>query len=512
MTRRTLWLSILLFAAMAVGCTTAPSEMSSSPQAVIEPTHKLIERQKLVDRLDEVFHRLDAQGTVVGARVIDPVTGEELYALNPDQPLKPASNMKIISTAAALHTFGPDHAFKTYLAHDGDDLYVIGGGDPAVGDPKIAELHGETIISVFDRWSEALRRRGITTIEGDIVLDESAFDDFHTHSSWWPEDLLYYYGAPVSAINFNDNCLDITATATSEGKPVRVSLMPPVSGVEVINRMTSDDGVEPFEQPSISKLSGKNAYALSGELKESMSVSRPVQDAALFFGDAFRTHLLEAGFEIKGGVRKGKWSSEAPIETDGRLVAVHETALPDVLDRTNKPSMNLFADALSKLVGLHEQQTRGRPYPGSWLSGRRAVEKWFDEAGVESLGLVIADGSGLSHNNRVTARMISDLLLVMHRHEHAAMFKDSLTIGGVDEGMGGTLRRRLTDIPGRVRGKTGTITGASALSGYAMTDDGRELIFSILYNRNKTSREARALQDEAVRILVHGPDWYPPAD
>ncbi|QDU71327.1 D-alanyl-D-alanine carboxypeptidase/D-alanyl-D-alanine endopeptidase [Mucisphaera calidilacus] len=509
MPRRILWTALLLFVALSAGCVTNTASVEVTGQPEPEPVSEPAAGERLAERLDEALHRLAEHGTVVAARVLDAETGDELYATaNIDQPLKPASNMKIISTAIALHTFGPEHAFKTYLAAEGNDLYVIGTGDPATGDPAMAEARDETVTAFFDHWTRALKERGITTVTGDIVLDESAFEDFHTHSSWWPEDLLYYYGAPVSAINLNDNCLDITANATAPGKPVRITLVPAVSNVEIINRMTTDDGEEPHETTRIDKLSRLNTYVLSGELKKSITVSRPVQDAALFFGDALRTHLIANGIEVTGTVRKGAWPGETDIESDERLIATHESPLPEVLARTNKPSMNLFADALAKSAGMRLQEAQGRPYPGSWLSGRRAVEAWFEEAGIESIGLVMADGSGLSHNNRVTARMISDLLLVMHHHEHAAVFKASLTIGGVD----GTLRRRLTEIPGRVRGKTGTITGASALSGYAMTDDGRELIFSIIHNRNPTSRQARALQDEAVRILVHGPDWTPPTE
>ncbi|MEQ9453540.1 MAG: D-alanyl-D-alanine carboxypeptidase/D-alanyl-D-alanine-endopeptidase [Phycisphaeraceae bacterium] len=476
---------------------------ASNPPAVTEASYG----ELLGSRLDEVLNRLEESGTVVGVRVLDAETGAELTANSwADYPLKPASNMKLISTAIALEVLGPEHTFKTYLAREGEDLYVVGTGDPAVADPAIAEARGEELLAVFDRWADALKAAGITEVSGGIVVDESAYESFHTHPSWWPEDLLYYYGAPVSALNLNDNCVDITAEVTSAGRPVKVSLVPATQSVEVVNRMTTDDGVEPHEQASVYKVSGKNTYVLTGELKEGpMTASLPVSDAAMFFGDALRTALLERGIVVTGGVRKGVWPGEAGIDGDERVVAVHESTMDEVLKRTNKPSMNLFADALMKAAGLAHQRANDRPYPGSWLSGRRAVEAWFEEEGIESIGLVIADGSGLSHNNRVTARMISDMLLVMHRHEDAAMFKDSLTIAGVD----GTLRRRMTDIAGTMRGKTGTITGASALSGYVTTEDGRELIFSIIHNRNPSSRAARALQDEAVRVMYYGVDWSP---
>ncbi|WP_428389810.1 D-alanyl-D-alanine carboxypeptidase/D-alanyl-D-alanine endopeptidase [Mucisphaera sp.] len=496
-------LGLLLFVG---GCSTdglEPRPTAAMDRPVVELTYE----EALKERLDEVLHGLEGHGAIVSARVLDAETGEELYSTgNVDLALKPASNMKLISSAIALETFGADHVFRTYLAKDGDDLYVVGTGDPAVGDPVIAEREGEAVTAVFDRWVAALKEAGVERIEGDLVVDGSAFEPHITHSSWWPEDLLYAYGAPVSGLNFNDNCVDITASATSAGLPVKVTLVPAVRGVEVVNRMTTDDGEEPRERPVVYKVSGSDTYVLSGELKEaSMTAGLPVSDPARFFGDALLTHLEGAGLEVAGSVRVGVWEDAANIASDERVVAVHETAMQDVLDRTNKPSMNLYADALAKSAGLARQRAQGRPYPGSWLSGRRAVEAWFEEIGVESLGLVMADGSGLSHNNRVTARMISDLLLHMHRHEDAEAYKASLTVGGVD----GTLRRRLTDIPGAVRAKTGTITGASALSGYVVTAEGRELVFSILFNRNQTSRAARALQDDAVRVLYYGVDWRP---
>jgi D-alanyl-D-alanine carboxypeptidase/D-alanyl-D-alanine-endopeptidase (penicillin-binding protein 4) len=173
--------------------------------------------------------------------------------------------------------------------------------------------------------------------------------------------------------------------------------------------------------------------------------------------------------------------------------------MTDILWRINKNSQNLFAECLCKLSGQLYESRRGRQVPGSWKSGDRAIRDFLHRVHVRDQGLVVADGSGLSEDNRVTARIITDLLAAMDRHPYRDAFRDSLCIAGRD----GTLSGRMKDLVGHVFAKTGQITGVRSLSGYIDRRDGGRLCFSIIYNRIPGSvKPYEELQDEACRLLV----------
>ncbi|GAB4108033.1 MAG: D-alanyl-D-alanine carboxypeptidase/D-alanyl-D-alanine-endopeptidase [Phycisphaeraceae bacterium] len=453
----------------------------------------------MAQKLDAVLHRLDDTGAIVSARFLALPSGEVIYETdNCDYPFKPASNMKLPVSAAGLDFFGAGHTFKTYLAMDGDDLWIIGTGDPGTGDPVIAKDHGGTPLTMLDDWAEALKAKGVTEVKGDLVYDDRALDDYHLHPTWWPDDLPHWYAAPVSGLAFNDNCVDITVTPAEEGMPAHYTVMPPVENITVINN-TISGGSE--HKPTIEKKPGGNIYELGGAVtREQTLKSKPVEDPGAFFADALKTRLKAHGIEVRGRIRRADHHLDGElIPSQEKTVAVHETRIEDIIARINKPSQNLFAEMLCKTTGRAYHQTLGYHEPGSWLNGSEAIKAFLRKAEINTHPLVVADGSGLSHNNRVTAKLISDLLFHMHQHEYAVEFINSLTIGGVD----GTLRNRFKDAPGRVRGKTGYIGGVRALSGYVETDAGPTVIFSILYNQIPGSvKPYEALQDEAVMLVM----------
>jgi D-alanyl-D-alanine carboxypeptidase/D-alanyl-D-alanine-endopeptidase (penicillin-binding protein 4) len=180
----------------------------------------------------------------------------------------------------------------------------------------------------------------------------------------------------------------------------------------------------------------------------------------------------------------------------------------ELLPRINKNSQNLLAEGLCKLLGRGYDLKRGRDVPGSWASGSEAIHAFLQRQGINGGRIVIADGSGLSRDNRVTTRAISDLLVKMRSDPHGDVLFDSLSIGGVD----GTIRSRYTDRPGVVHAKTGYIGGVRSLSGYVPSQRG-EIVFSFIYNRIPGQvKPYEELQDYAVRTLLSWPDldYVPP--
>lgn len=477
-------LALVLTAVIAVGCVT--------PRAGQE--------RVLSARLDETLNRLSDTGATVTARVVKLETGRELYAQDIDVPFTPASNNKVAVSAAGLDMFGPEHTFKTYLAIDGDDLWVIGTGDPGIGDPRREKRAGRTPTSVLDDWADALEQRGVSRIAGDFYYYDGALDDEWIHPSWVAADLLHWYATPTAGLNFNDNCVDITIYPTEQGQPVRYEVMPPVANITVINECLT--GAE--HDPNIAKLPEGDIYRLYGTCSKEIELkSKPVGNPGAFFCDALRTHLALSGIVIEGQTKRAASPLGGAIPPPAeQVVAVHETDVLDIIGRINTNSQNFFAEALCKLTGQEYMARQGRAVPGSWADGDTAIRAFLRRNGIDDRQMVIADGSGLSDDNKLTSRMLTDLFALMFERPDAEAFRNSLAKGGVD----GTLKKRYEGLEGHVFAKTGYIEGVRALSGYVRTYDDEWLTFSIIYNNIPGSvKPYEALQDEAVRLLIQWP-------
>ncbi|MBN2447467.1 MAG: D-alanyl-D-alanine carboxypeptidase/D-alanyl-D-alanine-endopeptidase [Phycisphaerae bacterium] len=451
----------------------------------------------LTARWDEILTRHADTGAIVTARVLELPERRELYAREIDKPYTPASNAKLPVSATGLDMFGLDHTFKTYLAVDGNDLWIIGTGDPGIGDPRLSKRDSGSITGVFDEWADALANRGLKQF-GDIYYYDDALDKEWLHPSWG-EDVLHWYGAPTSGLNFNDNCIDITIQPTTAGQPVSYTVVPPVRNITVINECVTGDKHE----PTIEKLPEGDVYKIGGTCAEVAELkSKPVTNPGAFFCDAFRTHLAGRGMIVAGEIKH----TEQPLGGDmvppaDKLVATHETPLRDVIDRINTNSQNFFAEALCKLTGQAWAAKQGRVVPGSWHDGGQAIHAFLRANGIDDRHYIAADGSGLSDLNKLTSRLLTDLLAVMMERPDGHAYLDSLAKGGVN----GSLEERFADSEGYVFAKTGYIGGVRALSGYVRTRDDHWLAFSIIYNRIPGSvKPYEELQDEAVNLLI---DW-----
>src|SRR5262245_6086686 len=163
---------------------------------------------KLAEHLDPVLHGLGDSGAIYAARVVELPSQRELYSYRADEPMMPASNGKLANGASALDHFGPNHRFKTYLAIDVDDLWLIGTGDPSCGDERLAQKYGQTTVTMLDQFAAALRAKGISQIKGDLYFYDGTFDKEWINPGWSKGYLTDYYAAPVSGLNFNTNCVD----------------------------------------------------------------------------------------------------------------------------------------------------------------------------------------------------------------------------------------------------------------------------------------------------------------
>jgi D-alanyl-D-alanine carboxypeptidase/D-alanyl-D-alanine-endopeptidase (penicillin-binding protein 4) len=490
--------TFLILTTAAAGCSAQPKRMSAGDTA---PAQAEAAPSKLTTRLDSILHRRDDGKIVFGARVIELKTGRELYAHDLDRPLMPASNMKLPVSSTGLDFFGPDHVFETYLAMDGEDLWLIGTGDPATGDPAIAKANNRTTMTMLDEWADALKKKGIRRIKGRLMYYDLAFDDQLIHPSWSKSFAGDWYAAPLSGLNFNDNCVDVKVTPTKAGELVKYTVVPPTKGAKFINECkTGGTG-----KPDIKRDPEANVYRITGSATQPTDLpSTSVIDPGAFFADALRTHLESKGIRIEGSTKRADLPLDGRLEPSAdKLIATHETKMTDVMWRINKNSQNLFAEAMCKAVGRAWKAKHGDNVAGSWSAGAQAVKDFLNRNKIDTSYLVVTDGSGLSRDNRVTVRIISDLLVTMNKHQHRDAFRASLSIAGKD----GTLRNRMKDITPAFIGKTGYIGGVRSLSGYVKTRSGEDLVVSVIFNGFSGSvRPFEELQDEVVRTLVEYPN------
>ncbi|GIW72936.1 MAG: peptidase M15 [Planctomycetota bacterium] len=445
----------------------------------------------------------------LGVQVLDLGSGQVLYAREAGRPLVLASNTKLFTTAAALGLLGAGYRFETWLVRRGTlagtvllgDLVLVGGGDPCLG----ARLDGEPE-GALRRLARSVREAGITEVRGDLVADARRFDRQLQHPDWPADQLDRWYAAPVAALNLNDGCVDVeVAPGPAPGAPARVRLSPACALFELDNRCLTV-GADDKHLIAVGRRPGTHTIVVRGTVRVGAAplvTSVALHEPALVVVEVLRRCLAEEGVEVTGRTRLAEPDEPPPGragEQQLQPLAVHVSLLAQALPVINKRSQNCWAEMVFKALGAQGGE------PGSFARGAAAVRGFALGLGVEPAELEIADGSGLARTNRASPRAVATLLRAMALGPHANPFIASLPIGGED----GTLARRFSGMPGaaRVRAKTGTIEGVSALSGYILParPGGRTLVFSILTNGLPGGAgAARQLQDRMVGAMLAVP-------
>jgi len=433
-----------------------------------------------------------------------------IYERNSHDLFKPASNQKLVTTAAALRLLPPDFGYRTILAIRGQDLVVIGDGDPSLGDPRVAKLTDDPIDAVFLDWAEKLKRSGITRISGDLIFDDFIFDQVFVHPSWRGKfNLQAGYTAPVGGLNFNNNCIGVVVKpASTLNQLAQVSLVPPCLGVKLDNKtVTARKG-----EPAVKRTdNGGMSITVSGSVSRANNAANPlnvaVSDPGAFFAGALRAALADEGIQIAGQTRRQRITAPGfKLPPDVKIVAAHESKLADILWRINKSSVNMSAEALLKTLGA-------RPGPGlpiqqgSLKTAREAVVGFLHTLSLPSDLYFIDDGSGLSHENRLSPVVLTTILQYMDRHPQREVWWANLATPGEKDS---TLIHRMKDLNDSVRAKTGHIAGVSALSGYVLGPGNRRYAFSILCNDTYKAKggpsSADRLEESICRLLAN---WEP---
>ena len=454
----------------ALSLSAGPPIRNSAPAGATE------DERTLQARLDAILSSSTLKSAINGVYVVDARTGAELYAYAADRQLNPASNTKLVSTATAFDALGPDYTYATRLygpAPDADgvihgDVTLLGTGDPTLRVAHLVEL------------VTALRQRGVTRIEGDVIVSSDDRDAL----------ALPYVRVTVSG-------------GVSNGERARVRVHPEAGVFVIANRATTGKarkrGRVQVGAVRVVGDGGKLQIAVSGKIRrrQELSFVRGVPRPVLFTGQTLRASLIAGGIHVTGGVEQRTERPE-PDES-GLVLATHESVpLRQLAAMINKPSNNFLADRLILTVGSEK-------YGGerSMQKGVRAMSDWLARvAGVAQDSYRLENGSGLSHLIHISPRQIASVLLAGAKDERVGKdWINSLAIGGVD----GTLRARFAGHPaaGYVFGKTGTLAGVAALSGFVTISDDHSVCFSILTSgfgsrRKQSIRAGQAQVADAI--------------
>ncbi len=379
----------------------------------------------------------------------------------------PGSNMKILTLAAAADLLGWDYRFETRLVTTAPlesgvlhgDLIVVGGGDPS-----ISERSDER--GVLQAMARQLREAGVRQIDGRVIGDDDLFDDQELGDGWAWDNLPYGYSAPVTALEYNEGSVDLVIRAgASTGDPVGIQVRPDGSGLEVENRLVtvSETGEGTLD---MERRPGSSHLVVRGQIParaEAFARTASVNNPTLFFVNAFRGALVAEGLQVAGdSVDIDDLSPKPDLAGARTLAARRSPPLAQVATSMMKVSQNQYAELLLKTIG-----------------GKQIERERLRALGIADDSYIIADGSGLSRYNYVTAETIVRILQIFHeRPAGASAFVATLPIAGRD----GTLARRLIGTPaeGKVRAKSGTIDNVRAISGYVEDGDGETLVFSII--------------------------------
>ena len=436
--------------------------------------------------------------------------GSRILDINSAQMLVPASNMKLISTGAALHHLGPDFRYETSICHDGEivdstlngNIYIIGGGDPTLGSIDSIAVPVE---KVFAQWTEMIKKAGISQIKGKIIGDGSHFDSMIEAPTWLVEDIGTYYGAGTTGLMFYENMQSFSVSAgPAVGEPINISpSYPDAPWMEFrYNCTTGEQGTGDRLFMFTSEL------APVAEIRGTFGVDRKSKrlDCSNKFPEYTCAHYFNKYLEDNGIISDGAgdfrlnkdWERHGDITTLGKTLSPE---LSRIVFETNHISNNVYAETLLRTLG--REMTGSARYDSSCT----AISKVLSDMGIDlSRGFRIKDGSGLSRQNYISSDFLCRFLLKMMDSPHFELFVESLPSPGGNGSMLYNMRKEPNEVKARIKVKSGSMNGVRCYSGYIIPTDGsREdvIIFSLMVNNcTAPSSEMRNLLDKVMAELA----------
>lgn len=419
----------------------------------------------------------------VGVSALVFKSGKVAYSYHGTTPMIPASNLKLVTTAVALDRLGPNFRFETLLyapssINDGvakGNVVLKGGGDPTFYVP-----YATSALAPLESFAAALKKAGITKVDGSLIADDSDFDRVFVSDSHLERYRLESYAAPVGGLSLNRNVVTLKVGLDS------VTTDPPVGSLQIINKVTAGG----YDQIWVERPRGTDRITVHGVLRpgSTASTTLTIHDPVRFTASAFFRVLIKAGIQFTG-----KWltvSEGKPASLHGLLLLARHRSptLKELIRKTNVESDNILAEHLfrrlgASIVGL-----------GSAKNGEAVVRDFFRRHHIEAKGLRMFDGCGLSEGDRISPYQLVRVLRAMWGHSDGQIYIDSLPApseGTLEGRLGGAL----------LRAKTGTLNNHSGLTGYVVTAYGQTVGFSILCNDLPEPWPAVDLQDRIVSAL-----------
>jgi len=465
--------------------------------------------------ISQIIERTPLGTSKIALSVVDATTGNPLVIHDDVTPMIPASNMKLLTSGAALIVLGTDFVYETRLVcGDDDTLYIIGSGDPALADPALLLEMEMGFDELVGMWVEDIATCDKAQSIRRLIVDDRIFENEGFHPTWDEHDRLRTYAAPVSGFNFHTNIITFFVNPNkSVGLAPEFTIEPGVSSVvSVLNKATTHQkgGAPSASGIWVSRSLDANVFSLHGQISSPQRAEVPVVQPAELFADLLAERLGDAGMTITTSRAARDDDVRLSITTPDQAVGHSiRTPISTVLKRCNTHSNNLYAESLFKRIG---HGVTGQP--GSWGNGQAIMRLILSKhLGPDlAVGVTIADGSGLSRENRVTSHLVTAWLSMMYQTEHLRdVYVDSMA----EPGEPGTLRKRFAKdaLTNRVVAKSGYMKGISCLSGYVISPDGQAIAFSILVNNigGTTGRGEFATVGKVKRVqerIVKAIDMY----
>ena len=472
---------ILLFISINIGSIQKIAR-AQTPVAQVTTTKQICSAQ-LPSAINTIINHPQFSRVRWGILVKKLSSAETLYSQDANKYFIPASNMKLFTTAAALQQLGADFRIRTSIYDEGNGvLRVVGRGDPSF---KNAQL---TILS------KQLYQQGIRQIN-QLIADDSYFQGEVVNSSWQWEDIQADYGAPVSSLILNENATILNLLPQTIGQPLKIKWTEPTEAYRwnLENNSLTTQANEPGFVEVNRDLKGQT-LRIKGQLavdSQPEITGLAVFDPTANFIREFHQNLTKEGITVKETVNSHL------SKNDQEIAAVESPPLSELLIETNVNSNNLYAEALLRSLAIKKPKEKNQ---NTADVGLQVLRETLTQLGVESEGYVIVDGSGLSRKNLTTPVALVQLLQGMYKSPQAETFRASLAISGVK----GTLKNRFlnTAAAGIVQGKTGSMTGISALSGYVNVPNYEPLVFSIMVNQSEQPGKVMRTAIDAIVVLL----------
>ena len=490
---RLLW-TVLLIPSILAGCGVAPRPLVAPVPA----------GASLAVALDSIFADTALQNAHLGILIRSLRSGETLYARDPGKSFVPASNMKVLTGAAALEVLGPEYRYGTSFTAAGPISGGVLRGDLVVrgtGDPTLSKRFSADARHAMRAWADSLSARGITRISGGIIGVDSAFAGPSLGPGWAWDDLHASYSAEFGALQFNEGVVEVrTVPGRTAGGPAVTMLDPPTQYVPLHNQViTGRAGT--LIRVRVTRDPVGAGLSVHGEVPADTPLvveTVAVRDPTGYFLAVLRETLRDSGVAVEGqALAAHEWPEVRRPAAETPLFAYRSPPLREILPAMMKPSQNWIAETLLWTLG---RERRGE---GSTRAGAAVVDSVLRLWRVPTRGLRMLDGSGLSRGDLLTPELLVELLTYMSRTPNRELWYSSLPAAG----QSGTLAGRMRDAPlhGQVFAKTGSLTGVRSLSGYLSTVSGEPIVFSIISNNHLSPAATidrvveRALREVATR-------------